>query len=84
MILLCLQTCTAGIFHLLGIIYFLVTVLIAVFKKEKDCTLSDGFVKLDAYQNYKLLFKMFKLRSIQILAAALLTVKVNIFLIKVF
>ncbi|VVC36431.1 Hypothetical protein CINCED_3A008525 [Cinara cedri] len=71
------MTTLKDLFRLLGVFYLLVTILIAVFKKEKDCTLSDGYVKLNIQQNYTLLFKTFKLRSVQKLAIALLTAKIG-------
>lgn len=54
-----------------------ITTLIAVFKKEKDCSLEDNHVKLNTFQNYRLLWDICKLPSVQIFAMALLTVKVN-------
>jgi len=60
-----------------GIIFMFITTLIAIFKREKDCSLEDDHVKLNTFQNYRLLWDICKLRSIQIFAIALLTVKVN-------
>jgi len=54
-----------------------ITTLIAIFKNEKDCSLEDDHVKLDIFQNYRLLWDVCKLPSIQIFAIALFTVKVN-------
>lgn len=54
-----------------------ITTLIAIFKSEKDCSLEDDHVELDTFQNYRLLWDICKLPSIQIFAMALLTVKVN-------
>ncbi|XP_025406915.1 acetyl-coenzyme A transporter 1-like isoform X2 [Sipha flava] len=58
-----------------GILFMFVTILVGIFKKEKDCTLEDDHVTLNISQNYLLLRDIFKLRSIQILGIALLTVK---------
>jgi len=55
--------------------------LIAIFKKEKDNRLEDDHVKLNILQNYSLLWDILKLPSIQLLAIALLTAKVNIVLL---
>jgi len=60
-----------------GIIFMFITTLVAIFKKEKDCSLEDNHVKLNTLQNYHLLWDICKLPSIQIFAIALLTVKVN-------
>lgn len=60
-----------------GIIFMFITTLIAIFKKEKDCSLEDDHVKLNTFQNYRLLWDICKLPSIKIFAIALLTVKVN-------
>lgn len=54
-----------------------ITTLIAIFKKEKDCSLEENHVKLNTFQNYRLLWDICKLPSVQIFAMALLTVKVN-------
>lgn len=55
--------------------------MIAIFKKEKDNRLEDDHVKLNILQNYSLLWDILKLPSIQLLAIALLTAKVNIVLL---
>lgn len=52
--------------------------MIAIFKKEKDNTLEDGYVKLNISKTYSLLWDIMKLPSIRILAIALLTARVNI------
>jgi len=56
----------------------LITTMIAIFKKEKDNTLEDGYVKLNISKTYSLLWDIMKLPSIRILAIALLTARVNI------
>jgi len=53
--------------------------MIAIFKKEKDNTLEDGYVRLNISKTYSLLWDIMKLPSIRILAIALLTARVNIF-----
>lgn len=60
-----------------GIMFMSITTLIAIFKKEKDCSLEDNHVKLNTFQNYRLLWDICKLPSVQIFAMALLTVKVG-------
>jgi PAT family acetyl-CoA transporter-like MFS transporter 1 len=60
-----------------GITFILLTMSIAIFKKEKDSTLDDDYLEVNIVQNYLLLWNIFKLRNVQILAAALLTVKVK-------
>lgn len=61
-----------------GVVVVLVTILLAIFKKEKDNRLEDGYVKINVFQNYKLLWDILKLPHIQILAIALLTARVII------
>lgn len=51
--------------------------MIAIFKKEKDNTLEDGYVKLNISKTYSLLWDIMKLPSIRILAIALLTARVS-------
>ncbi|XP_060866175.1 acetyl-coenzyme A transporter 1-like isoform X1 [Metopolophium dirhodum] len=60
-----------------GIVFMFITTLIAIFKNEKDCSLEDDHVKLDTFQNYRLLWDVCKLPSIQTFAIALFTVKVG-------
>jgi len=60
-----------------GIIFMFITTLIALFKKEKNCSLEDDHVKLNTFQNYRLLWDICKLPSIQMFGIALLTVKVS-------
>ncbi|KAL5239633.1 hypothetical protein ACI65C_007043 [Semiaphis heraclei] len=64
------------LFYVWGILFTLITTLIAIFKKEKDNRLEDDHVKLNIVQNYSLLWDILKLPSIQLLAVALLTAKV--------
>jgi PAT family acetyl-CoA transporter-like MFS transporter 1 len=60
-----------------GITIILLTIFIAIFKKEKDNTLDDDFMELNIIQSYSLLWNVLKIRNVKILAIALLTVKVN-------
>lgn len=58
--------------------FILITTLVGIFKREKDNTrLEDGHVKINVLRNYKLLWDVFKLPSIRVLALALLTMKVK-------
>jgi len=54
-----------------------ITTLIAIFKNEKDNRLEDNHIKLNTFQNYKLLWDILTLPSIKILAMALLTMMVS-------
>ncbi|XP_025194188.1 acetyl-coenzyme A transporter 1-like isoform X2 [Melanaphis sacchari] len=45
--------------------------------EQKDCSLEDDHIKLNTFQNYRLLWDICKLPSIQIFAIALLTVRVG-------
>lgn len=56
------------------------TTLVALFKKENDCTLDNDHVQLNVVQNYTLLYDILKLPSVKILALALVTAKVIFFL----
>lgn len=58
--------------------FITITTLIAIFKKEKDCTLEDNHVKFNVLQSYSLLWYIMKLPNVQLLAMIMLTVKVNI------
>lgn len=60
-----------------GVMFITVTTLIAIFKKEKDCTLEDNHVKFNVLQSYSLLWYILKLPSVQLLAIIMLTVKVS-------
>jgi len=56
----------------------LVTTLLAVFKRERDCELDDDdHVKLNVVQNYVLLKDILKLPSVRVLGLAMLTAKVR-------
>ncbi|KAE9538631.1 hypothetical protein AGLY_005730 [Aphis glycines] len=66
-----------SLFYVWGILFILITTLIAIFKKEKDNRLEDDHVKLNIIQTYSLLWDILKLPSIQLLAIALLTAKIG-------
>lgn len=59
----------------------LITSIVGIFKKEKDIRLEDGYVNVNVFQNYKLLWDILKLPRIRVLALALLTTRVNINLV---
>ncbi|CAI6365998.1 unnamed protein product [Macrosiphum euphorbiae] len=63
--------------YIWGILFMLITTMIAIFKKEKDNTLEDGYVKLNISKTYSLLWDIMKLPSIRILAIALLTARIG-------
>ncbi|XP_022165986.1 acetyl-coenzyme A transporter 1-like [Myzus persicae] len=60
-----------------GILFILITTLIAMFKKEKDHRLEDDHIKLNIVQNYSLIWGILKLPGIQSLALTLLTAKIG-------
>jgi len=64
--------------YIWGILYILITTMIAIFKKEKDNTSDDDHEKIKVVQNYILLWDILKLPSIRILAIILITSKVII------
>ncbi|XP_025208442.1 acetyl-coenzyme A transporter 1-like isoform X1 [Melanaphis sacchari] len=66
-----------SLFYVWGILFILITSLIAIFKKEKDNRLEDDHVKLNIVQNYSLLWDILKLPNIQLLAISLLTAKIG-------
>lgn len=59
-----------------------ITTLIGIFKKEKNCLLEDDHVKLNTFQNYLLIWDIFKLPSIRVFAVVLLTAQVNVIITK--
>eukprot|EP00102_Acyrthosiphon_pisum_P021756 XP_016658966.1 PREDICTED: acetyl-coenzyme A transporter 1 isoform X2 [Acyrthosiphon pisum] len=60
-----------------GVLFTLITTLIAIFKKEKDNRLEDDHVKFNIVQNYSLIGDILKLPGIQLLALTLLTSKIG-------
>ncbi|VVC36429.1 Major facilitator superfamily domain,Acetyl-coenzyme A transporter 1 [Cinara cedri] len=65
------------ILYSLGVLFVLITTLIAIFKKEKDIKLEDNNLKLNIVQTYKLMWDILMLPSIQIFVLALLTIKIG-------
>uniref|UniRef100_A0A2S2QHE6 Acetyl-coenzyme A transporter 1 n=1 Tax=Sipha flava TaxID=143950 RepID=A0A2S2QHE6_9HEMI len=66
-----------SLFFVWGILFMLITTLIALFKKEKDNRLEDDHVKLNIFHNYLLLWDILKLPSVRIMALILLTAKIG-------
>ncbi|CAH1724646.1 unnamed protein product [Aphis gossypii] len=63
--------------YIWGVLFMLITTMIAIFKTEKDNTQEDGYVKLNISKTYSLLWDIIKLPSIRILAMALLTARIG-------
>lgn len=63
-------------FSIWAIVILIVTVFIGLFKNEKHI-LEDGHKKISVFQNYKLLWDIFELPRVRILAVALLTIKIG-------
>lgn len=58
-----------------------ITFLLGIFKKEKDNLdnrSEDGYVNINVFQNYKLLWDILNLPRIRVLAVALMTTRVSI------
>lgn len=70
-----------GFLYFYGSMTLVITSIVAIFKKEKDSRLEDGYVNINVFQNYKLLWDILKLPRIRVLALALLTTRVNINLV---
>ncbi|XP_025193547.1 acetyl-coenzyme A transporter 1-like, partial [Melanaphis sacchari] len=74
---------TEGIITMKGFLCFwsitiiFITILIVIFKREKDNRLEEEHVKINVLQSYQLLWKILKLPSIRVLAVALLTMKMG-------
>lgn len=66
-----------GYFYFWGIIYIVITTLVAIFKHEKDCLSELDAVDLSIAKTYMLLFSIMKLPSIKMFAIILLTVKMS-------
>ncbi|VVC28216.1 Hypothetical protein CINCED_3A007453 [Cinara cedri] len=60
-----------------GVVYIIITTLVGIFKKEKDTRLEADHVKINIFQNYKLLLNILKLPSIRTLTLALLTSRIG-------
>jgi len=74
---MCYSICT-DLLYGWGILFILITTMIALFKKEKDNTFEDDSEKIKVVQNYFLLWDILKLPSVRILAIVLITSKVII------
>lgn len=66
-----------SLFLIWGTLFMTITTLIAIFKNEKDNRLEDNHIKLNTFQNYKLLWDILNLPSVKILAIALLTMMIG-------
>ncbi|CAI6365109.1 unnamed protein product [Macrosiphum euphorbiae] len=60
-----------NIIFLWGVVFLLITTLVTIFKKEKDTRLED--VKINIFQNYKLIWSLLKLSSMRVFLIAVLT-----------
>ncbi|XP_022174745.1 acetyl-coenzyme A transporter 1-like [Myzus persicae] len=73
---------TGGLITMKSFLYFygtmtlVLTSIVGIFKKEKDSRLEDGYVNINVFQNYKLLWDVLKLPRIRVLAVALLTTRI--------
>jgi len=63
------------IVFLWGVVFLLITTLVTIFKKEKDTRLED--VKINIFQNYKLIWSLLKLSSMRVFLIAVLTSTVS-------
>ncbi|XP_029343305.1 acetyl-coenzyme A transporter 1 isoform X2 [Acyrthosiphon pisum] len=66
-----------GYFYFWGIIYIVITTLVAIFKHEKDYLSELDAVDLSIAKTYMLLFSIMKLPSIKMFAIILLTIKMS-------
>lgn len=66
-----------GYFYFWGIMFIVVTTLVALFKSEKDYLTETDAVHPSITKTYKLLLSIIKLPNIKMLAIILLTVKVS-------
>ncbi|XP_025411412.1 acetyl-coenzyme A transporter 1-like isoform X2 [Sipha flava] len=64
-----------GYFYFWGLMFMIVTTLIAIFKSEKK-NIAEPEVDLGIFKTYKLLFSIMKLPNIKMLAIILFTVKI--------
>lgn len=67
--------------YIYGTTILVITSIVGIFKKEKDSRLEDGYININVFQNYKLLWDILKLPRIRVLAVALMTTRVNIHLV---
>lgn len=69
----------AGVLMFMGFWFLLITTLVGIFKKENDSGLEDGQLKISIIQNYKLIWYILKIPSMNVFILILLTSWVNIF-----
>jgi len=74
--------CCLGYLYFWGIIYIVITTLVAIFKYEKDCLTELNAIDLSIVKTYMLLFSIMKFPSIKMFAIILLTIKVRVFFIQ--
>lgn len=79
LLILLFLICT-GLFYACGVLFILITTLIAIFKKEKDNRSEVDHLKINIIQNYSLILDILKLPGIKLLTLTLLTAKVKIIL----
>ncbi|XP_003248953.2 acetyl-coenzyme A transporter 1 [Acyrthosiphon pisum] len=60
-----------SLIFLWGVVFLLITTLVTIFKKEKDTGLED--VKINIFQNYKLIWSLLELSSMRVFLIAVLT-----------
>jgi len=70
-----------GFFYFWGIIYIVITTLVAIFKYEKDYLTEFDAINLSILKTYMLLFSIMKLPSIKMFTIILFTIKVSVFFI---
>lgn len=68
-----------GYFYFWGIIYMVITTLVAIFKYEKDYLTEFDAINLGILKTYMLLFSIMKLPSIKMFTIILFTIKVSVF-----
>lgn len=66
-----------GYFSTWGIIFIIITTLVAIFKSEKNCLIESNTIGLSIIKTYKSLFSIMKLPNVKKLAIILLTTKVS-------
>lgn len=62
-----------------SIMFLLVTTLVGIFKKENDHRLEDGYVNINVFQSYKLLWNIFKIQHMKTFLVIVLTSTVIMF-----
>lgn len=64
-------------FYIWGIMFIIITTLVAIFKSETNDTTEPDAIGLSIIKTYKSLFSIMKLPNIKKLAIILLTIKVR-------